>query len=262
MIDVFRAELSRLTRRRFLAATAVAVLIAVIIATTVVFLSAEAQAVPARERGTSLEELAAAGGGTEAFSLAVSFSGFFVFVVFTANWAGEFTQGTFRTLLMKQPRRLYLLAGKLAGLLAFAAVVLLVAEAATWLISLAFTPTRDVSASAWFSLRGLGEAAEDYANALFGVSAWACFGMALGVLVRSTPLALAVGIAWAGPFEHITHRAWDAASGWYPGLLLERLAVGGTNDVSYDRALTFLAAYVAVATALTIVWFSRRDVTG
>src|SRR6266545_645886 len=125
MINVFRAELCKLTRRRFVLATAAVVLAAALVATAVVFLSSEATGAPSGERGTTLQELASAGGGTEAFSLAVSFSGFFVFVLFTASWAGEFSQGTFRTLMMKQPRRQYLLAGKLAGLLAFAAAVLL-----------------------------------------------------------------------------------------------------------------------------------------
>jgi hypothetical protein len=129
-------------------------------------------------------------------------------------------------------------------------------------MSLAFAPTQDVSTSDWFSLDALREAVEDYGNALFGVTAWGCFGMTIGVLVRSTPLALGFGVAWTGPFEHLTQRTWDAASGWYPGLLLERLAVGGTSEVSYDRALTFLAAYAALAAAAAMVSFSRRDVAG
>lgn len=51
--------------------------------------------------------------------------GFFVFVIFVGAGAVEFGRGTFQTMLLRQPRRLPLLIGKTAGLLAFAASVLL-----------------------------------------------------------------------------------------------------------------------------------------
>jgi ABC-2 type transport system permease protein len=262
MINVFRAELAKLTRPRVLLGTFVAVLFAAVVATSVAVFSVEASEGPAAGRGVSFEELEAAGGGSEAFALGISFSGFFVFVTLAANWAGEFSQGTFRTLLMKQPNRLSLLAGKLAGLVTFAAAVLLLFAGMTFVLSLALAPTQDVSTSAWFSLEGLTEAAGDYANAVLGVSAWASFAMMLGVLLRSTPVTLGVGIAWAGPFEHITGEAVSALSGIYPGLLLEALTVGGTSDAPYLQTLLLLSVYVVLAWTVSAVTFTRRDVTG
>jgi ABC-2 type transport system permease protein len=259
MINVFKAELLNLTRPRILAGALVAVLLAAVVATSVAVFSVEATDRPASGQGVTVEELATAGGGTEAFSLGMAFSGFFVFVLLAANWAGEFSQGTFRSLLMKQPRRPYLLAGKLAGLLAFAAAVLLLFEGATWALSLALTPTQDISTSAWFSPDGLTEAAGDYANALLSVAAWACFAMMLGALLRSMLLTVGVGIAWAGPFENITQEAWSALTGLYSGLLLRALAVGGTDDVSYARALALIVVYAAVASLVAVVSFTRRD---
>ena len=261
MIDVFKAELSKLTRPRILIGTAVVVLFASILAPLVVYLSAKESAAEAAGRAATYAELARAGGATQAFSIGMSFTGFFVFVVFAANWAGEFSQGTFRTLLMKQPGRLPLLTGKLAGLLVFAASVLFVAEIGTTLVSLVLAPAKDISTDAWFSAAALRAGAGNYATALFGISAWACFGMTLAVLLRSTVLALAIGIAWAGPFEHLTQRALSGVSGWYPGLLLESLAVGGTTDVSLARALTILTAYIALAATVATLTFTRRDIT-
>jgi ABC-2 type transport system permease protein len=262
MIDVFRAELLKLTRPRILAGTLVAIVLAAVTATSVAVFSVEASEGPAAGRGVTLDELASAGGGTEAFSLGTSFAGFFVFVTLAANWASEFSQGTFRTLLMQQPSRPNLLAGKLGGMVVFAAGVLLVFGGLTWVLSLALAPTQDVSTSAWLSVAGLAEAAGDYATALFWVSAWASFAMMLGVLLRSTPVTLGVGIAWAGPFEHLTGEAWTALSGIYPGLLLESLAVGGTADASFERALLLLIGYVAIAAAVSLITFTRRDVAG
>jgi ABC-2 type transport system permease protein len=93
-------------------------------------------------------------------------------------------------------------------------------------------------------------------------SAWASFAMMLGVLLRSTPVTIGVGIAWAGPFEHITGEAVTALSGIYPGFLLEALTVGGTSDAPYLRALLLLSVYIVLAWAASALTFTRRDVTG
>jgi ABC-2 type transport system permease protein len=261
MIRTFKAELVKLRRRRVAVAVTVSALAFAAIASTAVFLSATEAGGPRSERGATLESLGQAGGATEAFAIGASFAGILVLVLFIANVAGELSQGTFRTLLMRQPRRVGLLAGKMTALLAFAAVVLALAEILTVAASTALAPTQDVSTASWFGIDGLGEAASDYATALLGIAAWAALGMSLAVFVRSIPIALAIGIVWSGPFEHLTQDAWTAADQWFPGLLLEALAAGGTADVSSARALTLVAIYVAAAVTAAAIVFARRDVT-
>lgn len=48
----------------------------------------------------------------------------------------------------------------------------------------------------------------DYATVLARLAGYSALGMAVAVLLRSVPLALAVGIAWAGPVEHLIGDAW------------------------------------------------------
>jgi hypothetical protein len=81
------------------------------------------------------------------------------------------------------------------------------------------------------------------------------------VLVRSVPVALAIGIAWAGPFEHLLQDAWDPAGRFFPGLLLEAFVAGGTSTVSATRALLTVAVYTAFAASVAGAVFARRDVT-
>lgn len=259
MIGAFKAEVIKLTRPRALLATGGGLLLFALIATYVTFLAAGDG--PPSGRAPTLQELGGASGGTEAFALGMSATGFFVFVVLTAAWAGEFAQGTFRTLLMKQPSRMSLLGGKLAGILGFAAAVLLAAEVLTFVLSFPMAAVQDVPTSEWLTADAMGEAASTYVNVLMVVSGWAVFGMMLGTVIRSTPVALGIGIAWAGPFEHITQEAWNAAAGVYPGLLLEALAVGGNDDVSYARAIGMAAVYVSVGALISILSFTRRDIT-
>jgi len=262
MTTMFKAELLKLRRRRVMIAVAPATIAFATIASLAVFLSAtEAGAPGAPPRGATIESLGAAGGATQAFAVGASFIGILVLVLFIANVAGEFSQGTFRTLLMRQPRRVALLAGKMLALLAFVAVVLALAEALTVVASALVAPTQGVSTSSWLSLDGLGQAAGDYATAFVGLTAWACLGMALAVFVRSIPIALAIGIVWSGPFEHLLEDAWASASQWFPGLLLESLAAGGTDDVALSRSLVLVGLYVAAAVIAAAVVFARRDVT-
>ncbi len=262
MTAMFKAELLKLRRRSVAVAAGLLTIAFAAVATVAVFLSAtDAGAPGAAQRAATVQSLEQPGGATEAFALGAAFTGILVLVLFIANVAGEFSQGTFRTLLMRQPRRIALLGGKMAALLAFVAVVLLVAELLTVAASAAIAPSQDIATSSWFTLDGFGEAARDYATAFAGVSAWACLGMALAVFVRSIPIALAIGIVWSGPFEHLLEDAWATASQWFPGLLLESLAAGGTDEVSLARALLLVGLYVAAGVTAAALVFARRDVT-
>jgi len=259
MIRVLQAELMKLTRRRLLLATGGVLLVAAVATTAVVFSMAEPGGSAGFSRAPTLEELAGAGGASAAFSLGVSFLGLFVFVLSVANWSGEFSRATFRTLLLAQPMRASVLGGKLAALLLYIAAALAVGMVVTWVASFIAAPIAGVSTGDWFTVDALGEQTSAYGRAVLGLSAWSCFGMALGVLVRSTPIALGIGIVWAGPIEHITQDAWSAASGLFPGLLLEALALGGTPDASIGRVLLLTAGYVAVAVTAATLSFGRRD---
>jgi hypothetical protein len=148
----------------------------------------------------------------------------------------------------------------MAALLAFAAVVLAAAEVVTWIAARLIAPSQDVATGSWLSVDGLGAALSDFGSVLFWVSGYAVLGMTVAVLVRSVPVALAIGIAWAGPFEHLLQDAWDPAQRFFPGLLLEAFVSGGTSGVGVTRAFVTVSAYAAVAAAVAATVFARRDV--
>lgn len=262
MIRAYRAELAKLRRRRVLIATASVTLVFSVAASALVLAAAE----PAGEvagrpgRAVTVEALSQAGGGTEVFRLATAFAGTFVFVVFVALMAVELSRGTIRTMLLHQPRRLRLLAGKLAALVSFAAVALALAEAVTWVAARLQAPGAGVVTDAWTSLAAVGAGLADFGAVLVWITGYAVLGTALAVLVRSVPLALAVGIAWAGPVEHLLQDAWAPASRLFPGLLLEAFAAGGTPDVAASQALASITLYTVVAAGTAAAVFARRDV--
>jgi ABC-2 type transport system permease protein len=261
MIPALRAELVKILRRRVLIVTAVTAAIFAVGSAAIVLASASSTGGAPSGRGVSVASLSEAGGGTEVFTTAVSFAGTFLFVVFIGVVAVEFSRGTFRTMLLHQPRRIRLLAGKMAALLGFAAVVLAATEVLTWIAARLLAPSLDVATGAWFSADALGHALADFGSVLFWMSGYAVLGMTIAVLVRSVPVALAIGIAWAGPFEHLLQDAWDPAVRYFPGLLLEAFVAGGTSEVSASRAFVTVVLYVVVAACVAGTTFARRDVT-
>jgi ABC-type transport system involved in multi-copper enzyme maturation permease subunit len=262
MSRIVKAELLRLVRRRTLAIAVAGALLFAIVATLTVFASAKSTGIAdSRQSGTTLAKLAGTGGATEAFAVGASFAGFLVFVTFIAVIAAEFSGGTFRALLLRDPHRRRVIVGKVVGLLIVAAGVAILAEAFSAVVSLVLAPTKDVPTSAWFSFGGVGSAIGDFATVFAGIAGWAVFGAALAVVFRSAPLALGVGFAWAGPFENIVVDSWHAGYRFFPGQVLASLIRGGTIELGAGRALTTAAAYTAAASAATLILISRRDVT-
>jgi ABC-2 type transport system permease protein len=263
MIATIRAELSRLLRRRVLVGTLLTVLVVGTGGAAIVLAAAKpaAEVSPASSTPT-LEALSGSGGGTQVFRDVVSFAGTLVFVVFVGLFALEFSRGTFRTMLLRQPRRIQLLAGRYVALVAFAAVALAATEVVTWIAARLEASAFDVSAGSWTSASALGSALQDFATVLVWLVGYSVLGMMVAVLLRSVPLALAVGIAWAGPGEHLIVDAWSSADKYFPGLLLEIVGRGGTATVSTTRTIVTAGCYAIVAAVASCLVFARRDMTG
>lgn len=261
MTAMIRAELTRLLRRRTMAVAVAASMLFAVVATVVVFTGAPDAGPVGPQGGTTLERLSQPGGGTEAFATAASFVGFFIFVTFIAMIATEFSSGTFRALLLRNPARVQVVAGKLVGILAVAAGLVVVAGATSFGLSLLLAPSQDVSTSEWFSLASIGHGLGDFATVFAGVAGWAVFATTLAVVFRSVPLALGVGFAWMGPFENIVVDSWETGLRVFPGQTLRAVINGGTPELTFGQAVSTTLLYTAVAATVTVILLRRRDVT-
>ncbi|MEA3185660.1 MAG: type transport system permease protein [Ilumatobacteraceae bacterium] len=261
MITIIKAELLRLVRRRLVLISIAGTFVFGIVAALAVFGSAQSSGVASRRGGTTLAALAGHGGATEAFAVGASFTGFLVFVTFIAMIASEFSGGTFRSLVIRNPHRIQVIVGKLVGILVVAAGALAMAELWTVLASLVMAPTKSIATHDWFSLASLADAARDYATVFGGVIGWAVFGTMLAIIFRSAPLALGVGFAWAGPLENIISRSWTTGYRVFPGQVLASLIEGGSAELGLSRAVLTATIYAAIAASVALVLVSRRDVT-
>ncbi|MCU1623682.1 MAG: putative transporter integral rane protein [Frankiales bacterium] len=263
-MNAYRSELVKLGRRTTLLAAGAVLPFLALLATTLVILNATDRAVVAAADGfePSLAQLGSSLGITAGFRASKGFLGILVFTLFLTSFSSEYVQGTLRTMLLREPRRGRLLLGKLAAVLSLVAGSLLLAEVLSIGLSAALVDNRGVGISAWWTGAGLQQAGGDYLNALLAATLFGAMGTAVGVLVRSTSVGLALGLAWLLPLEHIIQNAWADAARWFPGLLFDAVASGGTVTTTYGRGLVLGGAVAVALLAAGATSFVRRDVSG
>ena len=114
--------------------------------------------------------------------------------------------GTLRTLLLRQPLRDRLLAGKALALVVCTAGALLVALAVSVASAALVTAIRGTPTGPW-----LADAASGYANTVLAAACYGAIGLALGVLLRSTAVAVGVALFWFIMVENIARNTWPDA---------------------------------------------------
>jgi len=259
-----RAELVKLTRRRFLTVTVVLTTLFAAVVTAVVVMAAEP--VPpggpaGPDRLLSIGALSGAGGGTAAFAQAASFGAVAVLAVFIATVGGELSRGTFRTMLLQQPARGRVLAGKVVAIVGFATVLAVYAEAVAWVTARLVAPGQGIDTSRWTSGDAVVAALEDTGRLLVFIVGWAILATLVGVLTRSVPIGIGVGLVWAGPIENVVGDGWSPGERFFPGLVLRAVMNPDNAAISTTRALLTLSVYGAIAAAVTCMALARRDVT-
>ena len=107
-----------------------------------------------RGRVITREMLALPGGSVHTFASIGGLLGTIVLCVFAAQTAQEYTYGTLRNLLVRQPRRLVLLAGKFAAMKTFALILVVINAAVSIAISLYLSDRAKVTTDLWFTSDG------------------------------------------------------------------------------------------------------------
>ena len=211
-------------------------------------------------QGLTLGQLATADGLASILASAATFIGVVALSVFAMSMASEYSQGTLRNLLVRPPRRVRLLSGKLLSLASFTTLAVIVAGVAAVATALLVAPTQDISTAAWFTSAGWTALAAGLGNLLLATLGWGLLGALLALVLRAPAAAVGVGLAWALPGELLVTAAWSDGARWLPGQLLDTLAQGGTTAVTYGWAGLLLALYAVVAVAAGTALFTRRDV--
>ncbi len=186
--------------------------------------------------------------------------GIVALALFAGATATEYSLGTLRNLLVRQPRRIKLLCGKFLALALFVLLAILLAFIVASVVAFAVGPGKGVDTSAWTSSAGLKDTSQALFHIYIAALGYGVLGTALAVILRSPAVAITIGVAYALPGEAIINALWDNGDRWLPGQLLSAVAHGGTSSTSYSRALLIVVIYAALAAVGTLMLFRRRDV--
>jgi ABC-type transport system involved in multi-copper enzyme maturation permease subunit len=260
--QVFKAEWRKLRRPTLFIGTMLASAGLTGLVTSLLFLLIDSpQGNSDRGNVITREVLALPSGLTIGFSNAAGLLGIVALCVFAAQTAQEYTYGTLRNLLVRQPRRLQLLLGKYVSMASFAIVMVTFAAAISMSIAFGLSGKAKVSTDAWVTSDALHEVAKTFGNVLLSVIAFGTVGMILGLLLRSPISAISLGVIWLLIVENILIAVKASLGKWMPGNLITTIATGGSSEVSYTHATSMVAIYLLVSTAIVITLFKRRDVS-
>jgi ABC-2 type transport system permease protein len=252
----FTSEWVKLRRRTLLLSTFLGLAVAASLFVVLLF----SQATP--QGGiVSLHQLAQPNGLVIGVARAAMLLGVVAFGIAASQVASEYSLGTLRQLLVRQPRRAVMLAGKMLGVITFLVLALCFAAVVALVVAVVAAHTRGVSTSAWFTGTGLGDLFRELGDLVLATIGYSVLGMALGQFVRSAVFAVIIGFAWLIAVENIIARIVPSTEQWLPGQSIIAVASGGTEGVGYEHGMILGAVYLVVAIAAAMTVFLRSDVT-
>ena len=267
MLNVFFAEWRKLRRPTLFLGTLGAALGLTALISSLLYLMIDSESGNGdRGRIITPEQLSEADGSIVSFESVgsgISFLGLLATIalcVFAAQTSQEYTYGTLRNLLVRQPRRVTLLLGKLTAMKTFVILLTLTSAIVSIAISYFLADGAGVSSELWFTADGRTAILQTLLNVYISVVYFALIGMVLGLLLRSPISSISIALLWLIVIENLIGAVKPVTLKWMPGFQLSTIAEGGNFTVSYSHALTVGSIYVAVALVVAGTLFVRRDV--
>lgn len=261
MINVFFAEWRKLRRPGLFVGTMVAVVGVSALVTSLLFLMIDSvQGDSRREQMANRATLELPIGVSVGFAASAGLLGLVALCIFASQTAQEFTYGTLRNLLVRQPRRLTLLLGKFFAMNFFALISVVLSAIVSISLAFALSGKAKVTTTAWSTSEARTALLHTFINVFISVIASGTIGMILGLLLRSPISSISIGVGWLLVVENIIAATVDHSGKWLPGQLINSVAAGGDFNASYSHALLVLCAYLATGMIVVSVLFRRRDV--
>lgn len=261
MIRIFKSEWRKLRRPTLFLGTMVAVVGLTGLISSLLFLLLDSPRGNGREgMMITRETLAMPNGLYVGFANSAGLLGVIALCVFAAQTAIEYTNGTLRNLLVREPRRLLLLAGKYLAMVSFALITVCFSAIISITISISLAGSKGVSTDQWFTSSAISLFGSTFGNVFLSVIAYGTVGMMLGLLLRSPISSISIAVAWILVIENILSATVNGISKWLPGQLMSAIPVQFGVDFSYSRALVGTSAYLLIFTVAAATLFKRRDV--
>ena len=261
MLRMMFGELRKLRRKTLLVPTLIGVALLTAFFTSFVFLRVETGK-PNGARGVLItnEFLSGKNGLVYGFQIMGFFLGIVALCVFASQTAQEYSLGTLRNILVRQPARLKVLLGKYLAMAFFTIWLEVVAAVFALSISFALAPRSAISTSAWLTTSGLQLLGETFINIFLGTLAFGTLGMILGLLFRSPITSISIGVLWCLILENILGAVISSTTKWLPGANFANISQGGTSIISYQHSLATSGSYLLFGAIVVGILFKKRDV--
>jgi len=187
-------------------------------------------------------------------------------ILVSANLAAEWTQGTLRNLLVREPHRLRWLAGKMLAVVLFVLLAMLLSLVVSSTVILILAQGQGIQTVAWTSAEGWRTFLAFFGNevlCLIGVSA---LGMLIAVLTRSVAAAVGIGLAYILVFEGIIAMVAPQVTQWFPGRVFNTIVgatvpiVGPNPPQGYLAALLASVLWLVGFVVVSALVFPRQDI--
>jgi ABC-type transport system involved in multi-copper enzyme maturation permease subunit len=214
------------------------------------------------ERGTriSREVLELSTGISISFSNSAGLLGIVALCIFAAQTAQEYTYGTLRNLLVRQPSRMKILIGKLGSMKLFAIAMVTLSAVLAVSLSYLLAGVKNIPTQAWSTPDARSALLRTFINVLIATIGYGIFGMILGLLFRSPISAISIGVIWNLIIEGLLSAFVTNIDKYFPGQLLSIVATGGNDRISYQYALFTSYGFLLGGLAIVAFLFKKRDV--
>lgn len=188
-------------------------------------------------------------------------------IIVTANIAAEWSQGTLRNLLVREPSRLRLLAGKMLALLLFVTISLTLTLLISAALIIAAAQSQGILTAAWTSSEGMRAFLSFFGNEVLCLVGISLLGMLIAVLTRSTGAAIGIALVYVLVPEGLIAMVWPEGAEWLPVRVFNYLvgstvptAVGPTPPQGYTAAMLVALLWMAGFIVVSAVVFRHQDV--
>jgi ABC-type transport system involved in multi-copper enzyme maturation permease subunit len=193
------------------------------------------------------------------FELMVFFLGV-VAICISANYAAsEYSYATVRNLLVRIPQRSSLLAGKFLGIALYLTALTFAIYLVAAICAIATAPP--LIRRSWLVGRQLIDSCQALGSADLGILAFAAVGFCLGILLRSSILAISIALLWSLIVESAIGAIYPRALPWLPAGNIENISQWGSAPFTYQHSLLLGGATLLLLGTPAVALFARRDIS-
>lgn len=187
--------------------------------------------------------------------------GLVVLSLFAMSLGREYSSGTIRLLLVSEPRRSQLLAGKLLALSSFTALAIIAAAVFSIVIGFTVAPSQDISTAEWVTGEAVVGIIATAGRMIVATIAWGLVGATVVMASRSSAIAIAVGAGGLILVPRLLGQANERLTDRFPDSAFRALTAGGNGDLSLSASAVMTVVYAAICVAILFTIFRTRDVT-